>query len=236
MPNVPTPSWIASIWLNCVKNSRNSLELLKATTEECALLSKYIQHLFEFFVCCLAGALLRKCHWGFLVGGLPIGCRADGLPKSAGHPFYQKLNALLAEADFDRWIERCRRSERCERTFAHVCDTGGMRRSWLKESGERQQALPDRRRGAQFGTDHAQTVRRGQAKDVAGPCRPGLACAASAGMALDVPAAMETNHDAQPVELDPRRRRLKCHRKNALLPRAARACWMACMTPGKESA
>lgn len=25
------------------------------------------------------------------------------------------------------------RSERCERTFAHVCDTGGMRRSWLKE-------------------------------------------------------------------------------------------------------
>jgi hypothetical protein len=24
------------------------------------------------------------------------------------------------------------RSERCERTFAHVCDTGGMRRSWLK--------------------------------------------------------------------------------------------------------
>jgi transposase len=24
------------------------------------------------------------------------------------------------------------RSERCERTFAHVCDTGGMRRSWLR--------------------------------------------------------------------------------------------------------
>jgi transposase len=24
------------------------------------------------------------------------------------------------------------RSELCERTFAHVCDTGGMRRSWLK--------------------------------------------------------------------------------------------------------
>jgi transposase len=23
------------------------------------------------------------------------------------------------------------RSERCERSFAHVCDTGGMRRSWL---------------------------------------------------------------------------------------------------------
>jgi transposase len=25
------------------------------------------------------------------------------------------------------------RSERCERTFAHVCDSGGMRRSWLKK-------------------------------------------------------------------------------------------------------
>lgn len=30
----------------------------------------------------------------------------DRLTPSAGHPFYQKLNALLAEADFDRWIER----------------------------------------------------------------------------------------------------------------------------------
>jgi transposase len=39
---------------------------------------------------------------------------ADGLPKSAGHPFYQKLNALLAEADFDRWIER-----RCQQYYEH---------------------------------------------------------------------------------------------------------------------
>ena len=30
----------------------------------------------------------------------------EGLPKSAGHPFYQALNRLLAEADFDRWIEK----------------------------------------------------------------------------------------------------------------------------------
>jgi transposase len=30
------------------------------------------------------------------------------MPKSPGHPFYRKLNALLAEADFDRWVEgRC---------------------------------------------------------------------------------------------------------------------------------
>ena len=33
---------------------------------------------------------------------------ADQLPRSAGHPFYLKLNELLAEAEFDRWIEgRC---------------------------------------------------------------------------------------------------------------------------------
>jgi transposase len=35
------------------------------------------------------------------------------LPKSPGHPFYQKLNHLLAEAQFDRWIEK-----RCESYYA----------------------------------------------------------------------------------------------------------------------
>jgi len=34
---------------------------------------------------------------------------ADRLPKAAGHPFYERLNQLLAEAGFDGWIEdRCR--------------------------------------------------------------------------------------------------------------------------------
>jgi len=37
---------------------------------------------------------------------------AEGLPKSAGHPFYQALNRLLAEADFDCWIER-----RCQQYY-----------------------------------------------------------------------------------------------------------------------
>jgi transposase len=33
----------------------------------------------------------------------------DRLPKAAGHPFYERLNGLLAEAGFDAWIEgRCR--------------------------------------------------------------------------------------------------------------------------------
>ena len=31
---------------------------------------------------------------------------ADNLPRSQGHPFYQALNRLLAEAGFDRWIEQ----------------------------------------------------------------------------------------------------------------------------------
>lgn len=32
-----------------------------------------------------------------------------GLAQSPGHPFYRRLNQLLAEAGFDRWIEnRCR--------------------------------------------------------------------------------------------------------------------------------
>jgi transposase len=37
----------------------------------------------------------------------------DRLAGSAAHPFYRKLNELLAEADFDRWIEA-----RCERYYA----------------------------------------------------------------------------------------------------------------------
>jgi transposase len=37
----------------------------------------------------------------------------EGLSRSPGHPFYQKLNELLAEAGFDRWIEG-----RCQRYYA----------------------------------------------------------------------------------------------------------------------
>lgn len=34
----------------------------------------------------------------------------DQLAQSPGHPFYRRLNALLAEAGFDRWVEqRCRK-------------------------------------------------------------------------------------------------------------------------------
>jgi transposase len=37
---------------------------------------------------------------------------ADRLPKSLGHPFYEKLNALLAEAGFDCWVEK-----RCQQYY-----------------------------------------------------------------------------------------------------------------------
>jgi transposase len=38
----------------------------------------------------------------------PLFVTAENLPRSQGHPFYKALNALLAEANFDRWIEdRC---------------------------------------------------------------------------------------------------------------------------------
>lgn len=40
---------------------------------------------------------------------------AADLPRSAGHPFYQKLNQLLAEARFDAWIER-----RCQPYYAQA--------------------------------------------------------------------------------------------------------------------
>jgi len=45
----------------------------------------------------------------------------EGLARSPGHPFYRKLNELLAEARFDRWIER-----RCERYYEQV-ETRGQR-------------------------------------------------------------------------------------------------------------
>ena len=35
------------------------------------------------------------------------------LPKSPGHPFYQRLNVVLEEAGFDRFAEK-----RCERFYA----------------------------------------------------------------------------------------------------------------------
>ena len=46
---------------------------------------------------------------------------ADNLPKSQGHPFYQALNRLLAEAGFDRWIE-----QRCVPYYEQV-ETRGQR-------------------------------------------------------------------------------------------------------------
>ena len=40
-------------------------------------------------------------------------------------------NRRRIKRDKSKHLQR-RRSELCERSFAHVCDTGGMRRSWLR--------------------------------------------------------------------------------------------------------
>src|SRR3954470_13016820 len=41
----------------------------------------------------------------------------DRLPKTAGHPFSQRLNGLLAEAGFDAWVEgRCRQYYETDQT------------------------------------------------------------------------------------------------------------------------
>ncbi len=45
-------------------------------------------------------------------GQKPLFVAAEDLPRSAGHPFYRKLNQLLAAAEFDRWIE-----DRCQRYY-----------------------------------------------------------------------------------------------------------------------
>jgi transposase len=51
----------------------------------------------------------------------PLFVTAEQLPRSQGHPFYKALNALLAEAGFDRWIEK-----RCQPFYEQV-ETRGQR-------------------------------------------------------------------------------------------------------------
>jgi transposase len=51
----------------------------------------------------------------------PLFVTAEQLPRSQGHPFYKALNALLAEAGFDRWIEK-----RCQAFYEQV-ETRGQR-------------------------------------------------------------------------------------------------------------
>jgi IS5 family transposase len=50
-------------------------------------------------------------------------------PAEYQHAVYANRRRLKREKS--KRYQRLR-SERCERTFAHVCDSGGMRRSWLK--------------------------------------------------------------------------------------------------------
>jgi transposase len=51
--------------------------------------------------------------------------------KSPAHQHAVHGNRQRVRRSKGKRLQR-RRSELCERTFAHVCDTGGMRRTWLK--------------------------------------------------------------------------------------------------------
>jgi transposase len=51
-------------------------------------------------------------------------------PAELQHAVYG--NRRRIRRDKSKQLQR-RRSELCERTFAHICDSGGMRRTWLKK-------------------------------------------------------------------------------------------------------
>jgi hypothetical protein len=51
------------------------------------------------------------------------------LPKSPGHPFYTRLNALLDAADFDRFVEG-----QCARFYAPVMGARARGDDWRAHS------------------------------------------------------------------------------------------------------
>jgi hypothetical protein len=66
------------------------------------------------------------------------------------------------------------RSEKVERSFAHVCETGGGRRTWLPRHREGEKAVLDVGHGPQPGPHHARVVRiRHRQESARGrrPCR-----------------------------------------------------------------
>ena len=65
-----------------------------------------------------------------------------------------------------------RRSEVCERTFAHICDSGGRAANLAAGTGERDHTLLDRRRRAQSRSHPPQAVRHRQAEEPPGRIRP----------------------------------------------------------------
>jgi hypothetical protein len=119
-------------------------------------------------------------------GGIDDGVGKSGEPKRKGKRNWQamleeKRRAVINNRRRTRGARSKRlqrlRSERVERSFAHVCDTGGARRSWLalwdrEDSG----AFPDCCRGPQPGLDHAQGVWNWDAEELADGRRPYFVC------------------------------------------------------------
>ncbi len=77
------------------------------------------------------------------------------------------------------------RSERVERSFAHVCDTGGSRRTWIRKLEEVTKRYRIAAAAHNLAQDHVQVVRDRQTKSAASPRRPCLACAIYPECAMD---------------------------------------------------
>jgi hypothetical protein len=122
----------------------------------------------------------------------------NSLPDVSRHVFYDQLNEPLVSGDFDRWTDKPqeyedayranrrrmqgnrgkelqkKRSEYVERSFAHACETGGARRTWVTRDRDGNEALQDGGGGEKSGPDYAKAVRSGQAEMPAGAGRPVL--------------------------------------------------------------
>jgi transposase len=90
---------------------------------------------------------------------------ADQGGKPTAAAFYEN-RARVGRAKGKR-LQR-KRGELLERTFAHICETGGARRTKATWTGERQQTLPAVRGGGQPGMGSAQRVGRRDAARVGG--------------------------------------------------------------------
>ena len=73
--------------------------------------------------------------------------------KSARREASYRRNRRNARGNRGRRLQRLR-SERVERVFAHLCDTGGARRTWLRGIEKVRQALSECGDGVQSGADH----------------------------------------------------------------------------------
>ena len=86
--------------------------------------------------------------------------------KPAEHQKAYRSNRRRVQGKRGKRLQRLR-SERVERSFAHVCETGGGRRSWLHGVIKISKRYLMQVAGAQFGNHDASVVRSGNAAELA---------------------------------------------------------------------